>query len=319
MGLFGRLLGGARMVITPELAQAIERAVDRVEPRLKQAGGYPERYAGPVAHALAYARQLAEAIPGPVPINRQAYASDPLVHAMFASAEEVRSAICASQAMHEFRRDHPDAGEVYALICMRRRAKAMLGIEMDGEVLRRDVPQEAVFFTDHTLADPGRTETEARERMAQGMFDSLLVHVAWRVQARQREKLELDRQRDELRARLRAAEPAQRREWEARLNENLARLGAVTAALDLRRYADDFDAVLLAPEKHVYLDRTAMVLDGMGVLREPEAAGSSQVVFCDLVGRDRRRWTVAMMYCDQLHQEATMGDRMATAQRWLGL
>jgi len=319
MGLFGRLLGGARTVITPDLAQAIERAVDLVEPRLKQAGGYPERYAGPVAHALAYARQLAAAVPGPVPISREAYASDPLVHALFASAEDVRTALCASQAMHEFRRDHPEAGEVYALICMRRRAKALLGIEMDGEVLRRDVPQEAVFFTDHTLADPGRTEAEARERMALGMLDSLVVHVAWRVESRQREKAELEQARDELLARLRGAEPDRRREWEEKLSENLAQLGVVAASLDLRRYADDFDAVLLEPERHVYLDRASMVLDGMGVLREPDAAGSREIIFCDLIGRDRRRWTVAMMHCDRLMDEATMGDRLASAQRWLGL
>lgn len=319
MGLLDRLWGGQERPDDPELPAAIERAVDRVEPRLRQAGGYPERYRQPVAHALDYVRKLAAQVPGPVAINREAYASDPLVHALFASADDVRAALCVSQAMRDFRRDHPEAGEVYALIGMRRGTKSMLGIEMEGELLRRDVPQKAVYFTDHTLADPGRTEAEARQRIALGFFDSLLSHVRLRVEQRKQEKTTLEQSRDELLARLRGADRGRRDELEPQLRETLDRLGRVSAALDLRRYGEDFDAVLLTPERYVFLERTAMILDGMGLLREPDSSGSTQVEFCDLIGRDRRRWTVAMMYCDRLRDESTMGERMELAQRWLGL
>jgi len=319
MGLLDRLWGGQDRPDDPELPAAIERAVDRVEPLLRQAGGFPERYRRPVAHALDYARKLAAQVPGPVAINREAYVGDPLVHALFATADDVHAALCVSQAMRDFRRDHPEADEVYALIGMRRGTKAMLGIEMEGELLRRDVPQKAVYFTDHTLADPGRTEAEARQRIAQGFFDSLLSHVRSRVDARKREKSTLEQARDELLARLRGADRDRRDELEPQLRQTLGDLGRVAAGLDLRRYGEDFDAVLLAPERHVFLERTAMTLDGMGLLREPDSSGSTQIEFCDLIGRDRRRWTVAMMYCDRLGDEASMGERMERAQRWLGL
>jgi hypothetical protein len=319
VSLLDRLLGSERATVDPDLSVAIERAVERVEPLLKQAGGYPERYRRAVASGLDYARALAARVPGPVAVDREAYASDPLVHALFASPDEVRTALCVSQAMRDFRRQHPDAGEVYALICMRRGTKAMLGIEMEGEILRRDVPQQAVYFTDHTLADPGRTEAEARERIALGFFDSLASHVALRVAARKLEKADLEQARDELLARMRGAEPERHPELAEALNQSLRQLGRVAESLDLRRYVEDFEAVLLAPEKYVSLERTAMVLDGMGLLREPDASGSTEVEFCDLVGRDRRRWTVAMMYCNHLREEATITDRLATAQRWLGL
>ncbi|MDD5366283.1 MAG: hypothetical protein PHR30_13170 [Gallionellaceae bacterium] len=319
MGLLGKLLGLDRIVDSPELSAAVERAVELVEPRLKQAGGYPERYREAVARALGYAHKLAGQVPGPVHVSRETYVSDPLVHALFASPDEVHQALCVSQSMRDFRRDHPDAGEVYALLCMRRGTKAMLGIEMDGEILRRDVPQQAVFFTDHTLADPGLTEAEARERIAQGFFDSLVAHVRLRVEARKQKKAELEQERDEVLARLHGAEPGLRRELETRLQHILHRLGQVTELLDLRRYGDDFEAVLMVPERHVYTERAEMVLDGMGLLQEPDASGSTRIEFCDLVGRDRRRWTVAMMYCDRVRDEATMGDRLMLAQRWLGL
>lgn len=319
MGLLGRLLGNDRGADSPQLAAAIERAVEQVEPRLRQAGGYPERYRRAVAHALDYAHGLAGQVPGPVAISREAYVSDPLVHALFASPGDVHTALCVSQAMREFRRDHPAATGVYALICMRRYTKAMLGIEMDGELLRRDVSQRAVFFTGHTLAEPGRTEAEARERIARGLFDSLVAHVRLRVEARLQERAGLEQERDEVLARLRGSPAERRGELEERLNGVLRRLAEVAASLDLRRYAEDFEAVLLAPERHVYMERTEMVLDGMGLLREPDADGSKPIVFYDLIGRDRRRWTVAMMYCDRVQEEETMGDRMLTAQRWLGL
>lgn len=319
MGLLGKLLGSGRVADDPGLAAAIERAVGQVEPRLKQAGGYPERYRAAVAHALDYVRRLAAQVPGPLAIDREAYARDPLVHALFASPDEVHAALCVSQSMRDFRREHPAAGEVYALMCMRRGAKAMLGVEMDGEVLRRDMPQQVVYFTGHTLADPGRTEAEARERIAQGFFDSLVAHVSLRVSARRQEKSDLEQERDELLARLRGADNGQRAEFAGRLEQTLGRLGQVTESLDLRRYAEDFDAVLLTPERYVFLERAAMTLDGMGRLREPDASGADLVEFCDLVGRDRRRWTVAVMHCERVQDEATIGDRLLLAERWLGL
>ncbi len=54
-GLFSRLFDHSRRHLPPEselLEAAIERAVQRVEPRLRQIGDYPRRYRRPVAHAL---------------------------------------------------------------------------------------------------------------------------------------------------------------------------------------------------------------------------------------------------------------------------
>lgn len=319
MGLLDRLFPSRRPPSSPEQVEAVERAVYLVEPRLLQAGGYPDRYLRGVANALDYVRGLAAQVPGPLRINRETYARDPLVHAMFSSVDEVRSALCVSRAMSDFRRDYPDAGEVYALVCMRRKTHAMLGMEMDGEILRRDVPQEVVFFTDHTLADPGRTEAEARERIAWGFFDSLMAHVAKRIESRKQEKTDLTKRRDELLAQIRAGANGRREEYEAQLRDCLERLTALTESLDLRRYGEDFDAVLLAPEDYLSMQCVAMNLDSMGLLREQPGVDAAELEFCDLSGRDRRRWTVSLMYCNHVREEGTITDRLRIAERWLGL
>jgi hypothetical protein len=312
------LLAG-KAATPPELATAITRAVDRVEPRLKYGGGYPERYRDAVAAAMAYSVELAGRIPGPVRINRESYVRDPLVHALFASPDDFHVAFCASRAMHDYRRDYPEAGEVYGLICMRRSTKSLLGCEMQGDQLRRDVPQQAVCFSGHTLADVANTEAEARARIADGVFDSLVDHVRLRIEARVRERADLENRCDELRAAIRLATPDKRVSLDVELRGLLGQLSALVPALMLDRYAEDFDAVLRVPEQYVFIDRQTMILDAMGILRSSDSEDGQEVEFCDLIGRDRRLWTVALMHCDRVRDEGSMETRLAAAERWLGM
>lgn len=319
VSLLDTLFGGHRENDAPDLMGAIAWAVDRVDPLLKQMGSYPDRYRKPVAHALEYAHGLAARIPGPVAITPESYVADPVVRAMFPMQDDVHVALQRSRDMQIFLQDSPEVNEVYALMCMRRRTKAMLGMEMDGEILRRDVPQEAVYFTDYTLADPGPSEAEARQRIARGLFESLIVHVANRIDARKREKLDLIHERDEVLAQMHSASAERRPEYEAGLRRVLDRLGELVAALELDHYHKDFEAVLLEPERHVFLEYAEMNLDSMGIVCQPDTSGSGEVRFCDLIGRDRRRWTVVIMYCIDVKNRATITDRLASAQRWLGL
>jgi hypothetical protein len=319
VGLLNTLLGGHHEDDSPELMHAVDWAVDRVDPILRQMGGYPARYRKPVAHALDYAHALAARIPGPVSITPESHSSDPLVHAMFPLRDDLYVAMENSRAMRDFFQAYPETSEVYALICMRRINKAMFGMEMEGDILRRDVPQEAIYFTDYTIAEPGLNEAEARQRIARGFFESLVIHVQNRIQIRKLEKVALENERDELLARLHGGEANRRAEVEQELQSVLERLAEHVAGLELRRYPDDFDAVLLEPEKHLFIEQAGINLDSMGIVRRPDTSGSNEFIFCDLIGRDRRRWTVTLMYCNQVKNRASITDRLEHAQHWLGL
>jgi len=319
VGLLGRLIPLGRQPLDADLELAVARAIDKVDPLLRQMGGYPERYAQGVANALDYARNLASDIPGPISIDREHFATDPTVHALFGSIDEVRAAMCASQAMRDYTQACPTALEVFALMGMRRRERHALGMDMEGEILRREVPQTLVYFSDHTIAEPAESEAESRERIAWSLFDSLVEHVRKRVESRKEEKLVLEREKDEIMARLRGGSSQPKEALQADLQTTLAKLTEVAASLDLRRYADDFDAVLLAPQAHVYLNEVAMVLDGMGVLRdEGEAVDGKEVHFADLIGRDRRRWTVTLVHCQGIGRP-TMAEQLEKANRWLAI
>jgi len=111
MGVFGHLFGHRSEQVNPELLAAIDRAVSAVEPLLKQMSGYPDSYRKPVAAALEYARVLAASVPGPVTIDRESYAGDAYVHALFPSVDLIREALCVSQAIQEFQREFPAGDE----------------------------------------------------------------------------------------------------------------------------------------------------------------------------------------------------------------
>lgn len=317
MNAFSHLFG--REPTRPALLPVIERAVDGVEPLLRQAGGYPDAYSKPIQSALEYARSLADQVPGPVTVSRETYAGDPLVHALFPSVESVSEALDSSVALQKHLREFPADGELYALMGMRRIEKRVAGMRLAGQMVQRDVMQDMVYFTSHTIESPAASEADAREQVALRFFDRLVDKVAQRVAQRKREKQSLLQEKDTLMMRLRMADEVSRPVLQERLTRLLAELQDAIGALELDRYREDFDAVLLDPARHLRLDQTPIRLDGMGIRRDNAAESNGKtVVFDDLIGYDRRNWTVTMVRCTGLQYEE-FASRLERAYRTLSV
>lgn len=316
MGIFSRLLGLKPENDHPELLLAINRAVSGVEPLLKQVSGYPDSYREAVATAMEYAHGLAVSIPGPIAINRETYAKDPLVHALFPSADFIKDALNGSQSMLDYHRQHPAASEVYALMGMRRDEKTMLGMELSGQLIQRDVPQNIVYFTSHTIEHPAYSEKESRNLVAWGFFDSLVSNVTKRIAMRKQKKQSLMQEMDMLATHLRTANALTRTALEEELDNVQNSIQATIDSLDLRAYPDDFKTVLLNPEQYLRLDQTAMVLDSMGIRHKSAQEEQGQpVIFNDLIGFDRRKWTVALVYCSNVQIESSTARMEATYRK----
>jgi hypothetical protein len=319
MSWLGQLLGHEQGNDDPALLTAIERALSQVEPRLMQTSGYQALYQKPVAHALAYANSLAALVPGPVEINRESYAKDALVHALFPSADFVTDAFCASRALHDYYHHNPDADELYALMGMRRVEKTLLGMEYSGTLLQRDVVQSVVYFTSHTIENPASTEEQARARVTLSFFDSLVGKVKKRVEARRLEQRLKIQEKDSLVARLRAADGHMRSRLESEFADMLANIQSDSGAQDFGQYLEDFESVLLHPEQHLRLDQTPIILDRMGVKRESIDLGQAEsVLFNELIDYDRRNWTVAMVHCRNMRSES-FADRLEKSYRQLAV
>lgn len=319
MTVFSHFFGHEPNRPAPDLMPSVERAINGVEPLLKQTGGYPDDYRAPIQSALEYAHALAYRLPGPVEINRESYAGDPLVHALFPSIESVTDALGNSLSLQNHMREFPADGEVYALMSMRRVEKSVAGMRLSGEMVQHDVMQDMVYFTSHTLESTAASEAQARELVAMSLFDRLIGKVAQRIAQRKQEKQALLQEKDMVMARLHIADEDSRPALQEQLAQLMGDLQNVIGALELDRYQEDFVAVLLDPAQHMHLKQTAFRLDSMGIRRDDadEATGES-LVFNDLIGYDRRCLTVTMVRCSDLQYEE-FASRLERAYRALSV
>jgi len=319
MSFFGHLFGHDDQRDLSGLLPAIEHAVSAVEPMLKQMSGYPDRYRKPVAAALEYAHRLAIGLPGPVEVDRESYAKNAFVHALFPDINHVGELICSSVAVRDYLGKSPDSNELYALMGMRRFEKSVVGMELSGEVVQHDVAQKAIYFTSHTIDNPAPSEQQAREQVAMSLFGSMANKVKLRIEQRRHNKQLLLQEKDLLMDRLRTVKAQDRPALEAQLASLMDGLQTIIASLDPNNFIGDFEAVLLHPERYLRIEQTAIVLDSMGIRRATEDTGRGEVIlFNDLIGYDRRDWTVTMVHCSNLQKES-FAEKLDKAYRRLAI
>jgi hypothetical protein len=280
---------GSRPAPDAATAQAIERAVEAVDPLLRTVSGYERKLAPVVGSALRYCEELAANVPGPIEINPRAFSADPLVHAIFAAPGDIGEMLGKSRELREFIADpgQCQADEFFALLGMRQREKTMMGIALQGGVLQNDVPQRLLYFADHTLGELGSEYAITRQRLEAAAFDGLAQGFAHCV-------AELRQERHEARTawNMEHASPAAGRAERRQVLEERQRQAVASLAPDrlLQALAD----WLAAPQERLYLKPTVVSVDRMGVIApHPEAGGNySTLTFPELVGRDRRQWIV---------------------------
>ena len=93
-----------------------------------------------------------------------------------------------------------------ALLLAERVERNILGMDLVGDQVRRDVQQVAVSFTAHRLLDPTPSEAETRRQLKRRAFDHLLTLALTRIAEARVERADLTRQRDLLRRKLTALE-----------------------------------------------------------------------------------------------------------------
>jgi hypothetical protein len=291
----------------------VARATAAVDPLLKSLPGHERTLAPAVRRAFDYCRELAQAIPGPIPITRAAFASEPLVHALFGSADDIEAMLGRSQCVRTQLLDPARLadGQCCALLGMRRREKTGFGARLTGEVLRVDEPQKVLYFTDHTLAEPSPDLATAYQRLAERMFDGLLKGFGDHVNEVRAERKQL--RNEEAMAQVFAAEPAAHTR---RLTELRDRLRAAADALQPPRLIETLADYLGNPQASLRLDSIKLAVDRGGVIVN---AGDTDVPadtlrFVELTTRDQRRWVVLIAHIDPAEARTAVA-RLQEAQR----
>lgn len=290
--------------LSPALRDAIDSAAQRVGPLLMAAPGYPRRLAEPASRALEYCAGLAQTIPGPVEIGRRAFAADPFVHALFGSVDDIREMLGRSHAVRDYLDNGGDGASFHALLGMRRKEKRQLGMALEGELVRAEVPQTLLYFGDHTLSDPAPEAAVARERLRASMFRGLVESFALHVDElrRERDAARLDRvvERSRAAARNNDGAPIPPAAHSRRLRELDDALSAAAGDLTPARLMDLLAACFDDPSRFLRLDEVEVVLDRMGIVGAGAADGSGERLrFVEMIGRDRRQWVVVLACIDR--------------------
>lgn len=307
MSLFARLLAFLRPEppLPPEVRHGIERCCDVVDPLLRGLGSCERRLGPAVAAAQAYCAEVVALLPDPVPVDRHAFANDPLVHAYFATADDLHQMLGKSRALRDYLQKEGALGGdyVYAMLAARQRCKKTLGVAMEGEVVRSDVPVEYLFFSDHTLASPADSVASLRQTLRQAAFDSLLRSFRDHLDALRGEKQELrsslDRERDQVTVLRQSPEgptlepvleghTRKIAELETRLRESMQSLQPEQIAAALGEFLKAPQQALQLNPVHITVDRSGRVL-GDDVAPEP---GIDRLDLWQLKARDRRNYVV---------------------------
>lgn len=270
-----------------QLAETVRRII-ALGPHLRNARRCEARLEQAAAVALRYVSGIAVAIPPEHEASAAAWSLDPYIHAFFGAPDAIAPALSRSRDLRAFFDENPDLEEAHAVLGMAMREKHMLGTALEGEMLRRDVVQETISFSDHQVRICGRSEPDLREEIVRRMVVQLGLQGMARYAEQQSRRGLLERERALLNTRLRllarkgvgmhALVGGDRQAADAgelaRLQDEIAENESALQQLGLRSDALDHElaqvcAVMQDPSAHLSVQTRRCVLNKMNVVLPP--------------------------------------------------
>jgi hypothetical protein len=265
-----------------ETAETLERIVRLTNPRLKFARRYRACLTPAVETAMQYARELVASVPPARDASAAGWQSDPFMRAFFATAEDLVRAFSRSADSRAWFEANGACSEVCAVLSMLLAERRVLGVAYEGGVLRRDVPQTTVSFSDYRVRICGRSETELRRDLESRIVDQLALASLARTTQDRAQRGVLEQENALLRTRLRLlqgrgaglvglAGPSPpdgstlaRLQSELAVNEeNLRSIASGSGALE--HQLEDLSDVLANPREHFFVTPRRIRLDRMNV------------------------------------------------------
>jgi len=255
---------------------AIERAVDRVDPMLRLVPGYRKQLAPAVQRALSHGDALVAALPGPVDVHAHAFGSDPLIHAFFSTSDNITETLGRSQEVRHF-----------LAVPGHQLAPSFYGL-LGARRREKNVMGMAIYGE--------MVQADAPQRLLYFADHTLRAVGADLDQTRQQLKLAgFDSLTDSFAAHRKEA--------------NAPPLPAADVLAELCQW-------LMAAEDHLRLEPVSVNVDSLGVEAPAPGPGIHQLSFPELIGQDRRRWTLVLVRLDRDEALAAI-DRQQQAVRYL--
>lgn len=233
---------------------------------------------------------LVDGLAAPLSAGRDDFNADPRLATLFVSAAHMLEVLGRDRALAEFLKGYAGgAGRLTALLLAERIEKNVLGMELTGEQVRRDVAQLSVSFRGHRLVEVADSEAETRRLLKRRAFDHLLSLALARIVEVREERADIARQRDVLRHKLvmlersgwsfaegegALSDPVNLQAELAEIEDQLEHLGSDAGVLNT--HLDIVADLLGQAEQLLQEEPLSMRLDSMNIQRDAQ----------DVTGRD---------------------------------
>ncbi|MFO1433404.1 MAG: hypothetical protein U1F76_25460 [Candidatus Competibacteraceae bacterium] len=305
------------------LLEAIDRVVEDADPRIKLVSHYQRKLSQAVQHALQYIDGLVARVPAPVEVNSKTWLTNPYLNAFFATVDDLQMVFSRSPALRHFFERHALA-ECYAGLMMTRQEKKVLGMQLSGDVIQKDVPQLTVSFVDHRVKMPTATEAEARAEFKRRALRFLVTQALERVLSLRTERENLQKQKQILQLKIKILQgkqngfpslskngediESQLASLQQKLAENKEELQEISVQIDeLDDYVDLLNDILGHAENYLALEQVSMKLSRLGVkLEENSTEPGNELILPEFIGdKQQRRVIVLVKYprVEMLSQE----------------
>ena len=182
----------------------LESVVDGTDSKIRLVPGYKKKLQGSIHYSLEFADDLVNQIPMAIEVSSSTFTSDPYVNAFFTNVTDLQSIFSHSSEVQDYMEDcHDNNVRCCALLCMHREEKTVMGVELSGNMLKKDVMQTAVSFSDHRVYSPAPSETETRDGLKNCLFQGLVTNALERIVQLRLASHQLQNRRQMLHARLR--------------------------------------------------------------------------------------------------------------------
>ena len=181
----------AEAAITDE----IERIAAESKAGFRAIGGYSKKLTGPAKIALTYIQDYIARIREPVVLDPERWDADPHLRTLFVDRDAIHEFLDSSKSLKKYFSAHDQARAV-GLMTADWKQKTIMGIEKQGEIARREVPQKAYFFENHGLIEIDASVEEVRAKLSNRILRALIVKKVAEIQGLQEWDQSLEREHD---------------------------------------------------------------------------------------------------------------------------
>ncbi|MFI3220461.1 MAG: hypothetical protein QX189_15275 [Methylococcales bacterium] len=185
------LVSGLSSHIHDEMQQAekdqqiVETFVDVSNSKMRAVQGYAHKLRDHVRTLYNHVLQIVDEIPPPVDLNLDAFGTDTLVTALFVNSNDIDKLFKTDPNVNAFLHAHSkdDAPILYALLTADKSEKSTLGMSIQGDMLIREVPQQAVNFSAHKIHTPCTSSEELNAALKEYLFTRVVALIKQEMMA----------------------------------------------------------------------------------------------------------------------------------------